>query len=88
MEPKYTVTLHIRRDADGAEATLTFDESQVAEIIDKEGRELGRFRLVPEGLPDVTDPITTKDFSNCLKYCTIDEGNSLPYCLAICAAGS
>ncbi len=85
---KYTVTLNIRREDDGRETVLHFDDNQVAEIMDAKGRDLGRFRLTAEGLPDMNDPITTKDFSNCLKYCTIDEGNSLPYCLAICAAGS
>ncbi|MEO8431496.1 MAG: hypothetical protein ABI592_08305 [Acidobacteriota bacterium] len=86
MEPKYTVTLHIRREADGREAVLQFNASNVAEIPDKEGRDLGRFRLVPEGLPDAKDQVATRDFSECLKYCLIDDANSLPYCLAICGA--
>ena len=86
MKPKYEVTLHIRREADGREAILRFDDKHVAEITDKDGRDLGRFRLVPEGLPDPKDQEAVKDFSECLKYCLIDDANSLPYCLAICGA--
>lgn len=88
MKPKYTVTLHIRREADGKEAILRFDDKQVAEITNKNGSDYGRFRLVPEGLP-VPDDVKTKGvFDECLKYCLIDEGNSLPYCLAICGAAA
>lgn len=47
MEPnKYTVTLHIRREGDGKEAVLTFDENQIAQISGTEGADFGRFRLV------------------------------------------
>lgn len=88
MEPnKYTVTLHIRREGDGKEAVLTFDDNRIAPISSTEGVDFGRFRLVAEDVPD-PNAITTKDFGGCLKYCTIDEGNSLAYCLGICAAGS
>ena len=85
---EYTVTLHIRREDDGREAVLYFDDNQVAEITDKEGVDFGRLRLVPEGLPDTTNPIPAHDFSSCVAYCSINEGHLLPYCLAICAAGS
>ncbi len=88
MEPNtYTVTLHIRREGDGKEAVLTFDDNQIAQISGAAGADFGRFRLVAEDVPD-PNAITTKDFSGCLSYCTIDEGNSLAYCLAICTAGS
>ena len=85
---KYTVTLHIQREDDGRETILHFDDNQVAEIADKEGVDFGRLRLVPEGLPTMSGPTAPHDFSGCLAYCTIDDKNSLPYCLAICAAGS
>lgn len=86
MASKYSVTLHIRRETDGQEAILRFDDQNSAEITDKSGKSLGRFKLVPEGLPDPKDRKSAEDFSQCLKYCLIDDANSLPYCLAICGA--
>ena len=88
MESKYKVSLHIRREADGKEVVLPFDENQTAEISGTGGLDYGRFRLVAEGLPQTGTPATKGTFDEYLKYCTIDEGNSLPYCLAICAAAA
>ena len=88
MESKYKVSLHIRRVADGKEVVLPFDENQTAEISSGGGTDYGRFRLVAEGLPQTGGAEIKGTFDECLKYCTIDEGNSLPYCLAICAAAA
>jgi hypothetical protein len=86
MARKYTVSLHIRREDDGQETTLTFDENQTVKIPSDCGHEFGQFRLVAEGVPDPHVLSSVEDGSQCLKYCTIDEGNSLAYCLAICGA--
>ncbi len=88
MESKYKVSLHIRRETDGKEVVLQFNENQTAEISSTDGLDYGHFRLVAEGLPQ-TDAVEIKGtFDQCLKYCTIDEGHSLPYCLAICGAAA
>ncbi len=88
MESKYKVSLHIQRETDGQEVVLQFNENQTAEISSTDGLDYGRFRLVAEGLPQTDTPEIKGTFDQCLKYCTIDEGNTLAYCLAICAAAA
>lgn len=88
MTSKYKVSLHIVRESDGKEVFLPFDENQQAKIPSKSGADFGQFTLATEGLPKMEDFETRGTFDECLKYCTIDEGNSLAYCLVICAAAA
>lgn len=88
MSLKYKVSLHIVRESDGKEVVLPFDENQTAKIPSKTGADYGHFTLVTEGLPQTEDFEIKGTFDECLKYCTIDEGKSLAYCLAICAAAA
>ncbi|MDM7937927.1 MAG: hypothetical protein QUV06_10750 [Cyanobium sp. CZS 48M] len=88
MPATYKVFLRIVRESDGKEASLEFDENGVAEIISESGTPYGHFKLLEENFPDADSVAPKGTFDQCLKYCTIDEGNSLAYCLAICAAAA